>query len=60
MCAGAHRDEESIRSLDVELQVVVICWIWVLGTELRSISRAATEPSPQPWGLLLSALHFIE
>jgi len=39
---GAHKGQKRASDLlELELQVVVGCLMWVLGTELRSFARAA-------------------
>lgn len=39
--ANAHRGpKRTAGPLELELQVVVSCWVWVLGTGLRSSGRA--------------------
>lgn len=38
-CGCPWRSEEDSLSLELELQVLVKCWIWVLGTELRPLEE---------------------
>ena len=45
MCEGVHRSQKRVLDLlELELQAVVSCPTWILGTELRSSVRAANAP----------------
>lgn len=40
-----HRSQRVSDSLELVLQVVVVCLIWVLGTKLVSTERVANTPN---------------
>lgn len=47
--AGTHRDQKTGSDLlELELQAIVTCLTWVLGTEVRSSPRAVRAPNCWP------------
>jgi hypothetical protein len=41
MCVGTHREKKKVSGpLELDLQAVVSCLVWVLGRKLRSSGRA--------------------
>lgn len=46
MCLGSQGGQKMLESLELELQVIGSCLMWVLGTELQSVRIACALNKP--------------
>lgn len=55
MCGGFNRDQKrTSTALELELQLVASCSVWVLGIELGSLGFLKVKKSPNPLGYIFS------